>query len=152
MEVEPSVVEIGKSDIDIRCIVNGTNLKTIFNMQLKRSNKTVVVIEKKGVSWQDAALENKIEITVNASISNVMSSYLHLRILKTAVRYPDDMGLYQCCLAAADLRHGLITNYSQTVNLTGMKNFFFLILSKFRIKCRFYLTLVCIFFYVNKDE
>lgn len=120
IEVEPSFVAIGKSDIDIRCIVNDTEFTKIFNIQLIRSNETVVDVTRVGVGWKDAALQNKIEITVNASITNVMSSYLHLEISKTVVRYPEDLGSYQCSVQGTDSSNGLRTNYSQTVNLTGL--------------------------------
>lgn len=101
--------------------MNGTNLNRVIRIQLKRSNTTVIDITKFGFTMQDAALENKIGATVNASISNVMASYLHLEISRTVVRYPEDMGLYQCCLTALDSINGLVKYYSQIVNITGTK-------------------------------
>lgn len=119
LEIEPSVVVVGKSDIDIRCIVDGTNLKGIYAIQLQRSNKTVVTISRDGGIWKEAALKNKTGVTVNASISIVTSSYLHLDISKTMVRYPEDMGSYQCFLFAFDLNNRFQKDYSQILDLTG---------------------------------
>lgn len=119
LEIEPSVVVVGKSDIDIRCIVDGTNRKDIFAIQLQRSNKTVVTISRDGGIWKEAALKNKTGVTVNASISIVTSSYLHLDISKTMVRYPEDMGSYQCFLFAFDLNNRFQKDYSQILDLTG---------------------------------
>lgn len=119
IEIEPSVVVIGKSDIDIRCIVDDTNLKEIYAIQLERSNKTVATISRDGGIWKEAALENKTGVTVNASISLVTSSYLHLEISKTMVRYPEDMGSYQCLLFAFGLNYRFQTDYSQIMDLTG---------------------------------
>lgn len=113
------MVEIGKSAIDIRCIVDGTNLSKVYSIQLIRSNTRVVTVSKTGVVWSDAALENTSGVTVNASVSNVMSSYLHLKILKTEVRYPEDFGSYQCFLAAKDSHSGLVNDHSLIVNITG---------------------------------
>lgn len=124
---------IGKTDMDIRCIVDGTDLSSISRIQLNRSNKTVVEITKRGVVWRDAALENKTWVTVNASTSDVTSSYLHLKISKTVIRYPEDMGWYQCFLLALDSDGGLEKGYSQTVNLTGTKKFLILVFN-FQIK------------------
>lgn len=92
IDVEPLMVAFGKSDIDIRCIVDGSSLSTVLSIQLNRSNKAIVIVTRNRVVWEDEALENKTGVTVNASISNAMSSYLHLEILKTVVRYPEDWG------------------------------------------------------------
>lgn len=91
-------------------------------MQLIRSNKSIVIINKNGVTWEDTALESTTGVTVNASISNVMSSYIHLEISKTVVRDPEDMGSYKCSVYA--LGKGLVNSSSQTVNLTGTKKLY----------------------------
>lgn len=119
IEVEPSDVVIGKSDIDIRCTVDGSNLSTVLSIQLNRSSKAIVIVTRNRVFWEDEALENKTGVTVNASISNSMSSYLHFEILKTVVRYPEDFGSYQCFLTARDLIEGLVKDHSLIVNITG---------------------------------
>uniref|UniRef100_K1QGR0 Uncharacterized protein n=1 Tax=Magallana gigas TaxID=29159 RepID=K1QGR0_MAGGI len=93
IEVEPLLIEFGKSGVDISCVVNGTNLIGILHIQLKRSESYVVSVTKFRIAWQDKALENKTGITVNASINNTMTSYLRMEISKTAVRYPEDVGV-----------------------------------------------------------
>lgn len=113
---------IGKSDIDIKCFMNTTNLQEVYSIQLARSNKTVVLITKKGVFLTDSTLENKTGVTINASVSNAISSYLHLEISKTAVRYQKDMGSYQCFITAQHSRDGYNNYSSQIVELTGKKN------------------------------
>lgn len=120
IEVESPVVKINKSDIDIRCIVDGTNLSKVYRIQLIRSNTTVVTVSKNRVIWKDAALENKTMVTFNASVNNVNSSYLHLKISKTEVRYPEDLGSYQCSLLTEDSVVGLIKYHSLIVNITGL--------------------------------
>lgn len=122
---------IGKTDIDIRCMVDGTNLTRIYVIQLERSNKTVVTISSDGVIWKEAALKNKTGATVNASISIVSSSYLHLKISKTMVRYPEDMGSYQCLLFAFDLKNRFQKIYSKIMNLTGTSFYELLVLSSY---------------------
>lgn len=111
---------VGETDIYIRCKVDGNNLKNIFAIQLERSNKTVVTISRDGGIWKESALENKTGVTVNASISIVTSSYLHLEISKKMVNYPEDMGSYQCLLFAFDLNKTFQTDYSQIMDLTGI--------------------------------
>lgn len=69
LEAEPSVVVIGKWDIDIWCIVDTTNFTGIYVIQQKRSNKTVVEMSKNEGLWKEAALENKTEITVNVQLA-----------------------------------------------------------------------------------
>lgn len=121
IELEPPLIEFGKSGLDIRCVVNDTNLIGITNIQLKRSEISVVTVTKFKIAWQDKALENKTEVTVDGSINNTMTSYLRLEILKTAIRYPEDMGSYQCILIAV-IASGEIERYhSQSIvlNITG---------------------------------
>lgn len=113
------MVAIGKSNIDIGCTVDGSNLSTVLSIQLNRSNKAIVIVTRNRVVWEDEALENKTGVTVNASISNAMPSYLHLEILKTVVRYPEDMGSYQCSLLALGPHYGLEQYHSLIVSITG---------------------------------
>uniref|UniRef100_A0A8W8LZY7 Ig-like domain-containing protein n=1 Tax=Magallana gigas TaxID=29159 RepID=A0A8W8LZY7_MAGGI len=119
IKVESPVLKINKSDIDIRCIVDGTNLSKVISIQLNRSSIRVVAVRQNSVVW-DAALENKTGVTVNASVSNDTSSlYLNLEISKTVVRYPEDFGSYQCSLLAVDSLGGVVSDHSLIVNITG---------------------------------
>lgn len=119
IELEPSLIEFGKSDLVISCVVNDTNLIGITNILLKRSQRYVVSVTKFKIAWQDIALENKTGVTVNASINITTTSYLRLEILKTAIRYPEDMGSYQCILAAVTASGDTKHYQSIMLNITG---------------------------------
>lgn len=121
IELESSLIEIGKSGLNISCVVNGTNLIGITNIQLMRSESYVVSVTKFKIAWQDKALENKTGVTVNASINNTTTSYLRLEILKTAIRYAEDMGSYQCILSAVTASGEIKQYQSQSImlNITG---------------------------------
>lgn len=121
MEIEPSLIEFGKSGVNISCVVNGTYLLGISSIQLKRSESNVVSVTRYKVGWQDKELENTAQVTVNASIRNVMSSYLHLEIPRSVVRYPKDMGYYQCIVSAVTT-DGSTRRYNSksiVLNITG---------------------------------
>jgi hypothetical protein len=120
--VKNSTVEYGKTDLGINCDVSGTEVRSVLTIQLQRSNENIVSIAQgMGINWQDKELENRDGASVNASISSASSAYLHLLVLSTAVRYPKDMGDYQCLLSALDTKNALISPKSQiiSVNLTG---------------------------------
>lgn len=123
MEIEPSLIEFGKSGVNISFVVNGTYLLGISSIQLKRSESNVVSVTRYKVGWQDKELENTAQVTVNASISNVMSSYLHLEIPSSAVRYPEEMGSYQCILSVVNSNGGVDRCDSQSImlNITSIK-------------------------------
>ncbi|XP_052711002.1 uncharacterized protein LOC128185450 [Crassostrea angulata] len=121
IEVKPLLIEFGKSGVDVSCVVNGTNLIGITNILLKRSESYVVSVTKFRIAWQDKTLDNKTGVTVNASINNTMTSYLRLEISKTVVRYPEDMGTYQCILIAVTASGETKRYQSQSIvlNITG---------------------------------
>lgn len=121
IELEPSLIEFGKSGLDISCVVKDTNLIRITIIQLMRSESSVVTVTKFKIAWQDKALENKTGVTVNASINNTTKSYLRLEISKTAIRYPEDMGSYRCILFAETASHEINGYQSQSIvlNITG---------------------------------
>lgn len=118
------MIEYRKSGVNISCLVNGTNLIGITSIQLKRSESNVVSVSKYTVAWQDKELENKTEVTVNASISDVNASFLHLEIPGSVVRNPKDTGSYQCILSCvtASGRASIYTSQSIVLNITG-KNY-----------------------------
>lgn len=123
IKVEPALIEYGKSGVNISCIVNGTNIIGITSIQLKRSESNVVSITKvASQSWQDKELEKKPGVTVNASIRNVMASYLHLEIPGSAVRYPKEMGSYQCILSFINLDGGSDRYDSPSIMLSITSN------------------------------
>ncbi|XP_061195415.1 uncharacterized protein LOC133203659 isoform X2 [Saccostrea echinata] len=127
IKAQNTTVEYGGTDIDISCVVNGTSLAKVIAIQMKRSDTNIVaIVMDKGVSWQDKELQNRNGVSVNASISNVTSSYLRLMVLKSAVRYPSDMGSYHCSLSAHGDRYSLKTEESSKlfVNITGFEETF----------------------------
>lgn len=97
VKVKDNVIKFGKTDIDILCKVNGTSLKSIDGIQLKKSNTSIVSISNFGIIWQDKILETRSEI--NASIENVQLSYLRLTILACNVERTD-VAIYYCDLSA----------------------------------------------------
>lgn len=122
IEVEPLLIEFGKSGVNISCVVNGTSLIGISIIQLKRTESNVVSVTRSTIAWQDKALENKTGVTVNASITNIMTSYLRLEISKIAVRYPEDMGSYRCILGAVTASFEPTRYHSQSVMLNKTGN------------------------------
>lgn len=121
IELEPSLIEFGKSGLDISCVVYDTNLIGITNIQLMRSESYVVSVTKFKIAWQDQALENKTGVTVNASINITNTSYLRLKISRSAVRYPEDAGSYQCILMSVTASGEIKRYQSQSIvlNITG---------------------------------
>lgn len=113
IEVEPSLIEFGKSGVNVSCVVNGTNLIGILSIQLKRSEINVVSVTKFKIAWQDKALESKRGVTVSASINTTKTSYLRLEISK--------LGSYQCNLNAvnADKEIKLYHSKSLVLDITG---------------------------------
>lgn len=109
--------------IDCDVDVNGTQIASVISIQLKKSSKNIASIaDGKGIVWQDRELESRSGVSVNASISNASSAYLHLNMLSSAIRYPEDAGNYQCSLSAFGAQNDLITSESRIIsaNLTGI--------------------------------
>uniref|UniRef100_A0A8W8LW38 Ig-like domain-containing protein n=1 Tax=Magallana gigas TaxID=29159 RepID=A0A8W8LW38_MAGGI len=121
IEVDSTLIEYGKSGVNIKCVANSTNLIGITSIQLRRSESNVVSVSKYTVVWQDKELENKTEVTVNASIRDVSASFLHLEIPGSVDRYPKDTGSYQCILSGvtASVGASIYTSQSIVLNITG---------------------------------
>ncbi|XP_052676631.1 uncharacterized protein LOC128158001 isoform X2 [Crassostrea angulata] len=118
IRVTDNVIIYGKTNFDILCIVNGTSLKSIDGIQLKKSNTSIVSISYFGIIWQDKVLETRSKI--NASIENVQSSYLHLTILACNVERGDD-AIYFCDLRATreDITPYKSRSEQISLNITG---------------------------------
>lgn len=110
------MIDYGRTDIDISCIVNGTSLDNIDTIQLKRENMNIVSIINSIVSWQDKQLQNRSN--VNASTKNIHTSYLHLKIMACDVNDTADQGMYHCELFAYGKKIGSFENRSEIKNLT----------------------------------
>ncbi|XP_062585703.1 uncharacterized protein LOC134247344 [Saccostrea cucullata] len=124
IEAQNTTIEYGRTNIDINCVVNGTSLTKVIAIQMRRSDTDIVaVVMDKGISWQDRELQNRDGVSVNASISDVTTSYFRLVILKSAVRYPSDMGSYRCSLSAHGDKFSLKASKSPSVflNITGFE-------------------------------
>nr|XP_034307641.1 uncharacterized protein LOC117683010 [Crassostrea gigas] len=119
IQVPDNIIEYGNTDINILCIVNGTSLKGAGSIQMKRSNKDIVSITDYGVFWQDKNLETRSKI--NATIENVRSSYLYLKILACNVTQTDE-ATYFCDLSAIneDFSQVLAQSEKISLNITGI--------------------------------
>lgn len=109
------MIDYGKTDIDISCRINGTSIERIAIIQLKRSDTNIVSLSDKGVFWQDKKTETRSK--VDANITNILSSYLHLNIMACNVNQTIDEGSYQCALVASGNENPLIERDSYIVNL-----------------------------------
>lgn len=115
VQVQNTLIDYGRTDIDISCKVNGTFLESIQVIQLKRNNTNIVSISNGSVSWQDTELETRSK--KNASIKNILSSYLQIKIMACDVNQTMDQGSYQCALVATGNEIPLIPKDSNIVNL-----------------------------------
>lgn len=118
IQVPDNVIKYGNTDIDILCIVNGSSLTSTESIQLKRSNENIVSITKYGIFWQDKNLQNRGKI--NATIKNVHSSYLQLKISACNVNQTDE-ATYLCSLSAVkkDFLPTLPNSEEISLNITG---------------------------------
>lgn len=118
IQVPDNVIQYGNTDIDIRCIVNGSSLVSTVGIQLKRSNNSIVSITKYGISWLDKSLQNRSEI--NATLENVNLSYLLLKILACNVERTDE-ATYYCDLSAIKEDYSVYQKSSEQIslNITG---------------------------------
>ncbi|XP_052680026.1 uncharacterized protein LOC128160714 [Crassostrea angulata] len=74
IQVQNTLIDYGRTDIDISCRVDGTSIESIDIIQLKRSDTNIVSISDDGISWQDTELQTRSKI--DASILNILSSHL----------------------------------------------------------------------------
>lgn len=115
IQVQNTLIDYGKTDIDISCRVNGTSIESIAIIQLKRSDTNIVLISGSGVLWQDKILETRSKVDANITI--ILSSYLHLNIRACDVNQTIDEGSYQCALVASGNENPLIERASNIINL-----------------------------------
>lgn len=135
VQVQNTLIDYGRTDIDISCKVNGTSLESIQVIQLKRNNTNIVSISNGSVSWQDTELETRSK--KNASIQNILSSYLQIKIMACDVDQPKDEGSYQCALGATGNDIPFISSDSNIVNLkiTGIDLILNLFVIRFANTC-----------------
>ena len=114
IQVQNSLIQLGKTDVDIRCLVNDSENERIIGIQLIRSNTNIVSVTETGVRWQDQELQQRA--VADGSVMNATSSYLHMTIVRQNVT-KNDSGTYSC---KSSNKYG-ITQDSQKayLNITG---------------------------------
>lgn len=115
IHVQNTLIDYGRTDIDISCRVNGTSLNSIEMIQLRRSDTNIVSILDGSVSYQDKQLETRSK--ANGSIENVLMSCLHLKIMACDVNQTIDERTYQCTLIAIGNKTSSASKISDVVNL-----------------------------------
>lgn len=116
IQVTDNFIKYGKPDIDISCIVNGTSLKSIESIQLKKSNTKIVSSTQGFIYWQDENLKTRSKAF--ATIENVNPSYLHLKILARDVERTDE-ATYMCVLFASKEDFTIILQKSDEIALNS---------------------------------
>ena len=86
-------VQLRKTDIDIRCLVNDSNIERVIIIQLLKFNKNIASVRETGVFWQDQELQGRA--VADGSVMNATSSYLHMAIVRQNVT-KNDSGTYFC--------------------------------------------------------
>ena len=97
IHVQPTSIELGRSNIDIRCLINDSEIESVIVIQLLRSNAQIVSVIKNGVSWQDEEVQHRA--FADGSVINATSSYLHMTIDRQNVT-KNDSGEYFCTSSA----------------------------------------------------
>lgn len=130
LEVSDMFIQSGKTDIEISCMVNCTNLRvTTIRIQLMRSNDSIVSLStgnKTKIVWQDLELEKRSEAKSNATCSDNDITDLNIKIPSSRVNPMKDTGPYMCKLSALVSDGGRLTNDSKIVmlNVTGNQGLF----------------------------
>nr|XP_022297490.1 uncharacterized protein LOC111106900 isoform X2 [Crassostrea virginica] len=99
IHVQHTLIELGSMNIDIRCLINDSEIESVIVIQLSRSNAPIVSVRKAGVSWQDEELQHRA--FADGSVINATSSYLHMTIDRQNVT-KNDSGEYFCTSSAQD--------------------------------------------------
>ena len=95
-------IQLGKTDVDIRCLVNDSENERIRGIQLIRSTTNIVFVTEAGVLWQDKELQQRAH--AEGSVMNATSSYLHMAIVRQNVT-KNDGGTYSCQSFAESRNH-----------------------------------------------
>lgn len=128
------MIDYGRTDIDIICRVNRTSIESINIIQLKRSDTNIVSISGDNVSWQDANLETRSK--ANGSITDVISSFLHLKIMACDVNQTIDGRSYHCALNANRNRESFDQDSNEVnLNITGIYLIAHLFVIRFANSC-----------------
>ena len=93
IQVQNSFIHLGKTDVDIRCLVNDSENERIRGIQLIRSDANIVSVTDTGVIFQDEELKQRA--FAEGSVMNATSSFLHMTIVRQNVT-KNDGGIYFC--------------------------------------------------------
>lgn len=115
-------VELGRTDIGIRCLVNDSEIERIIGIQLLRSNTRIVSVNEHGVFWQDEELQQRA--VADSSVINAPTYYLHMTIDRQMVT-KNDGGTYSCISSAQYRSKSVITENTGNIflNITGIHMF-----------------------------
>ena len=123
IQVQNSLIQLRKTDVDIRCLVNDSNIERVLVIQLLKFKNNIASVRESGVSWQDKELLGRA--IAYGSVINATSSYLHMTIDKRNVTSSDG-GAYSC-ISSAQYRNRSIL-YENTgeifLNITGNEYIF----------------------------
>lgn len=109
-------------DIDIRCLVNDSEIERIIAIQLLRSNTHIVSVNEYGVFWQDEELKQRA--VADSSVINAPTYYLHMTIDRQTVT-KNDGGTYSCISSAQYRSKSIISENTGKIflNITGIRMF-----------------------------
>ena len=114
IQVQNPCIQVGKTDVDIRCLVNDSENERIRGIQLSRSNTNIVSVTEEGVLFQDEELQQRA--VADGSVMNATSSYLHIVIVRQNVT-KNDGGIYFCKSFA--VHRDLQESQKTFLNITG---------------------------------
>lgn len=122
IQVQNTFIELGRKDIDIRCLVNDSEIERIIAIQLLRSDTNIVSVKGAGISWQDEELKERA--VANGSVINAPTYYLHMTIDRQMVT-KNDSDTYSCISSAQYRNKSIISeNSGKTfLNITGIHMF-----------------------------
>ena len=92
IQVQNPLIQLGKTDVEIKCLVNDSENERIRGIQLIRSNTNIVSVSKT-VLFQDEELQQRA--VADGSVMNPTYSYLHMTIVRQNVT-KNDSGTYSC--------------------------------------------------------
>nr|XP_022301423.1 uncharacterized protein LOC111109547 isoform X2 [Crassostrea virginica] len=93
IQVQNTFIKLGRTDIDIKCLVNDSEIASIKNIQLRRSSTNIVSVKESLPFWQDVKLQQRAN--AYGSVINATFSYLHMMIDSQKVTTNDEAS-YSC--------------------------------------------------------
>ena len=123
IQVQNIFIQLGKKDVDIRCLVNDSNIEKVIFIQLLKFNKHIASVRETGVFWQDKELQGRA--VADGSVINATFSYLHMTIDKRNVTRSDG-GTYSCISIAQYRNKSILRENTGGIflNITGNKYIF----------------------------